>query len=199
MTGGILVQPFKNVAEIQHIERALSKVLDLSEQISLALSAVQTSAPDSGSGRRLRVGDPGSLGLADEDRTVLAYARQLYAFRRRRGTRLPTEMFGEPAWDMLLELFVMRMQGSRVRIKNACIAASVPATTALRWIGLLEEHGLIIRSDDTVDHRVRWIELTDQAFQTMYDLLLEQALNDRAAAAADEPGERARSSAGGRR
>lgn len=85
----------------------------------------------------------------------------LYRARRLRNKFLPAELFGEPAWDMLLDLFAARLQKRRISITSACIAAAVPTTTALRWIGLLEEHGLAEREASRADARVRWVHLTD--------------------------------------
>ncbi|MDP3549137.1 MAG: hypothetical protein Q8R81_01930 [Novosphingobium sp.] len=113
------------------------------------------------------------VSIAD-DESVLAFAKNLYAFRRRRNEFFSGLLFADPAWDILLELYIMRVANKPVRVKNACLASGVPATTALRWIGLLEEQGLLTRSADTSDQRVRWVSLTDHAFRTMHQLLSGQ-------------------------
>lgn len=86
-----------------------------------------------------------------DDEAVVAFAKNLFAFRRRRNEFFGGMLFADPAWDILLELYIMRVARKPVRVKNACIASGVPATTALRWIGLLQEQGLIERSADTMD------------------------------------------------
>lgn len=102
---------------------------------------------------------------------VLNFAQGVYAFRRKREKWLPEDLFAEPAWDMLLDLFVTRLQGSSVRVKSACIASGVPATTALRWLNILEQKGIISSSTDPVDHRVRWVWLEDDAFIRIYGMI----------------------------
>jgi len=114
------------------------------------------------------------LASFSDEQSVLAFAKSLYAFRRRRNEFFGGMLFADPAWDILLELYIMRVANKPVRVKNACLASGVPATTALRWIGLLQEQGLIERSADTTDHRVRWVSLTDHAFRTMHQLLSGQ-------------------------
>lgn len=109
---------------------------------------------------------------------VLSYATGIYAFRRKRAKWLPEDLFGEPAWDILLELFVMRLQGNPVRVKNVCIASGVPATTALGWINVLEGKGMISSSADACDHRVRWIWLEDVAFEMLFKMLADQIEHD---------------------
>src|SRR3546814_1843272 len=49
----------------------------------------------------------------------------------------------DPAWDMLLDLYLAAERNTRpVSISSLCIASAVPATTALRWIKTFrsEEH-----------------------------------------------------------
>ena len=42
---------------------------------------------------------------------ALTLARTLYAERRRRDRTFPVDIFGEPSWDILLDLFVAREKG----------------------------------------------------------------------------------------
>ena len=72
-------------------------------------------------------------------------------------------MFRDPAWDMLLELFVAHQGGRQVSVKSLCHASGVPATTALRHLSLLEKHGLITRDGDAQDNRRWFIHPTDKA------------------------------------
>lgn len=105
---------------------------------------------------------------------VLETAKNIYDLRRKRNSWLPSELFGEPAWDILLELFIMRLQKQPVRVKSACIASGVPATTALRWINTLEKMGMIVSTADAADHRVRWLHMQDDAFNAVFGLLAEE-------------------------
>jgi predicted transcriptional regulator len=72
-------------------------------------------------------------------------ARAMYNERRVRDHVAELALFGEPAWDILLDLFASEAEGKSVSISSACLAASVPMTTALRWVSRLEEEGLIER------------------------------------------------------
>lgn len=125
--------------------------------------------------------DEGVVVLADERRRggkdaawselntqlVLASAVDSYRHRRRRTKFIDPDLFGEPAWDMLLDLFAARLQNRSISVSSACIAASVPSTTALRWLGVLENAGLVERYDNDTDMRVTWVRLTKSATQTM--------------------------------
>jgi hypothetical protein len=94
--------------------------------------------------------------------------------RRMRSRFLPSELFGEGAWSMLLDLFICEQRGRMVSTTSVCIASDVPATTALRWLDLLESKGLIERSAANRDKRVRYVSLTDRARESLCALLNRQ-------------------------
>jgi predicted transcriptional regulator len=83
----------------------------------------------------------------------------MYNERRVRDHVADLALFGEPAWDILLDLFASEAEGKSVSISSACLAAAVPMTTALRWVSRLEEEGLIERSA-TGDRRRINVHLT---------------------------------------
>jgi DNA-binding MarR family transcriptional regulator len=98
-------------------------------------------------------------------------ARRLYRHRRRRSRYFDPRLFGEPAWDILLDLYIARTEARLVSTSSACIAASVPQTTALRCIMKLEDSGLVTRADAAGDERVRLVAISDGAFNHMTALL----------------------------
>lgn len=106
---------------------------------------------------------------------ALDVACRIYNFRRLRERlfqdKVPVDLFGEPAWDMLLDLYIAKHTGKRISVSSLCAAASVPATTAIRWINIMVDKGLVSRDDDRTDGRRVFIELTDQANCILRDLL----------------------------
>ena len=93
--------------------------------------------------------------------------KSLIEARRARDRYFDRDLFGEPAWDMLLELFACELAQLRVTTTNLCIAAAVPPTTALRWIGNLEQAELIARFDDPLDGRRVFVRLTEKGIGAM--------------------------------
>lgn len=74
-------------------------------------------------------------------------ARQAYDDRRRRDSIPGTAgLFGEPAWDLLLYLFIGARENRKVSLDEACKAAGIAASPALRWIAILEKQGLVVRA-----------------------------------------------------
>ena len=76
---------------------------------------------------------------------LIRMAHAVLAARRLRARHFSEQLFREPAWDMLLDLFIQEAKGRRSSIKSVCVAACVPPTTALRWVVWLENAGLILR------------------------------------------------------
>lgn len=88
--------------------------------------------------------------------------RQIIRQRRLRDEMFDGELFADPAWDMFLDLYAAKLDRSRVSVSSLCIAAAVPATTALRWIKTLTSSGHLNRRADTHDARRIFVELSDQ-------------------------------------
>lgn len=105
----------------------------------------------------------------------LAVAREIYAERRRRHKYLPADLFGEPTWDILLDLYIAAREDRRVPTTSACIGAHVPPTTALRWLRILEARGLVEREDDGRDGRRTFVCLTPSGLSAM-DACLASAI-----------------------
>jgi DNA-binding MarR family transcriptional regulator len=95
------------------------------------------------------------------------HIRMMLKLRRHRDRFFASELFADPAWDILLELYAAALGQFRVSVSNLCIAAAVPPTTALRWIKQLEEAGLIERRADPTDGRRQFVMLSDEALSSM--------------------------------
>ena len=93
--------------------------------------------------------------------------RRIIRQRHLRARFFDGDLFGDPAWDMLLDLTAARAEHTRVSVTSLCIASGVPPTTALRWIGQMTEAGLFQRVEDEADRRRAFVALTDKASDAM--------------------------------
>jgi DNA-binding MarR family transcriptional regulator len=109
----------------------------------------------------------------------LALVRQLMEQRRLRHKFLPDELFHEPAWDMLLALYVSCHEGNMINVKHLVSCTPVPATTAQRWIDHMAKLGLIARSVDMDDKRRIEVKLSDAGLQMIdqYLILISQPVS----------------------
>ncbi len=120
-----------------------------------------------------------SMGLMQRTVPTVSYAapgrrcpdprlvRRIIRQRQLRAKFFESELFADPAWDMLLDLTAARVEHTRVSVTSLCIASGVPPTTALRWITQMTEAGLLERVEDEADRRRAFIALTDAASDAM--------------------------------
>jgi DNA-binding MarR family transcriptional regulator len=92
---------------------------------------------------------------------------RLIRLRRSRASFFSEALFSEPAWEILLVLALAETRYHRLTVSKLCARVDAPATTALRWIKLMTEAGLLVRSDDATDKRRKYIRLSADAYARM--------------------------------
>lgn len=107
------------------------------------------------------------------DRTELARrAAALLKVRRARNDLLGAAFFGEPAWDMLLALYVAESNGTKTTVSGLA-GSECPHTTGLRWLQALEAEQLVKRAPSPTDKRMSFVALTPEAVEAIDRLLCE--------------------------
>lgn len=124
--------------------------------------------------RRLR-----RAGGGGEDETVVI-AKRMLMLRRLRDTVLGGEFFSDPAWDMLLDLYVQTRADAPVAVSSLCVAAGVPPTTGLRWIHKMVAAGVLVRSNDPADARRVFVSFGPEAEESMHVFLVRAVAEMRA-------------------
>lgn len=156
------------VRELSDDDRLM--ILRLTEQVGEIAGRIDRLAPSGGGGDG--ASEP-AIPLAREAPRRCAVAqlpdarlvRKILRQRQLRARFIEGDLFADPAWDMLLDLAAAQGEGKQVSVTSLCIAAAVPPTTALRWIGQMVDGGLFRRVLDDNDRRRAFIELTDKAVE----------------------------------
>ncbi|MGB3739594.1 MAG: MarR family transcriptional regulator [Pontixanthobacter sp.] len=154
-------------------------MLRLSEQVAEIAQRLERmdERGSSDGGGAFRFNSPG-LAYAGEDGDHLVRSgkpampdprlvRRIIRQRQMRAKFFDSDLFADPAWDILLDLTAARAEHLRVSVTSLCIAANVPPTTALRWITQMIDVGLLQRVEDDSDRRRAFIALTDRAAECM--------------------------------
>lgn len=102
-------------------------------------------------------------GPAADHETLVSRARIVFNARRLREHYFDGDIFGEPAWDILLLLFVADQSSGRLTASRLAEQIGTPLTTTARWLNDLEMKGLVARSDHPTDRRTIFIRLEDKA------------------------------------
>jgi DNA-binding MarR family transcriptional regulator len=105
-----------------------------------------------------------------DDGAALDRVHAILRARRLRDRFFDEDLFADPAWDILLELYAAHLKCCRTSVSSLCIGAAVPATTALRWIKALERRALIVRTADPADGRRVFVALSAIALTAMDSL-----------------------------
>ena len=150
----------RRAAELLEVTRAMIDLLPTQSQALDAHNGNDDAAPR---------GYDEILALSPETEEAIALSRSKRDLRKIMSAlklrKLQRRIFGEelvanPCWDILLDLYEKKMLDQPVAVSSLCIAASVPATTALRRIADLESHGLLRRIEDAKDARRVLMELS---------------------------------------
>mgnify|MGYP002129179971 FL=1 len=149
------------VQGLEALSWSLSEVLaklevDISSGVDAEISPVAPANPATESARSKR--PAGRVPLPDP-RLIRRIIRQ----RQSRARFFRADLFADPAWDMLLDLTAATAEHRRISVTSLCLASGVPPTTALRWIGQMEEAGLVERQEDSTDRRRAFVVLKDSA------------------------------------
>jgi hypothetical protein len=181
---GILSKPQATLNDVSteldnlRVKRIADEVSRLGRSLArLASGAVASGDHDPGGGDRFNAVrlDFAAEPLASAAAAAIdpAEVRMQIRLRRMRDAYFSGELFADPAWDMLLDLMAARLEGEKVAVSSLCIAAAVPATTALRWIKAMCDNGLFERHADPLDGRRIFIGLSSGAANAMTAYLNE--------------------------
>jgi len=121
-------------------------------------------APANGSGD-----DP--LFAPDDAEDLVRTAKRIIRLREARRKFLPEGYFEEPAYNILLDLYVATAEARVVYVNDACIASNTPTSTALRWISILVRDGFAVRFRDEKDARRTILEITPVGNRAISDML----------------------------
>ena len=122
--------------------------------------------------RSLDSGAPDAEVPDGEELKLEQRARRLLENRRKRVAIFGAQMFAEPAWDMLLLLFLSG-RGRRQTQSSLCELSGASRSTAMRWIEFLAGRGLVRREDHPTDKRHNFVSLTEKG-RHLLDLYLSE-------------------------
>ena len=144
-------------------DQSNARLRQLSDEVSrIAATLARLST---GPGQPTRIQEPPRG--ADAPAVSVDTVRAVIRARRLRSRFFDEELFADPAWDMLLDLLQAELAQLRVPVSSLCIAAAVPATTALRWLKTMTTQGIFVRRADPHDGRRVFVELAPEASLAM--------------------------------
>ena len=140
-------------------DRSSARLRQLSDEVGrIAATLARLSSGPAAAAR-----EPAPTAVGEVPEVSADAIRAVIRARRLRGRYFSEELFADPAWDMLLDLLQAEVAQLRVPVSSLCIAAAVPATTALRWLKTMTSQGIFVRRADPHDGRRIFVELSRDA------------------------------------
>jgi DNA-binding MarR family transcriptional regulator/FixJ family two-component response regulator len=182
----LLTLPLSPDAIISALERASAQIMskqdataqpDLTDSISLIQSSLSALMNKLGvqepilAKMELDVEATLSAENSIDPAMLKAIIKAIIKARRNRHKFFEGDLFSDPSWDILLELTAAHLNGRQESVTSLAIAASVPASTAIRKIRELADRNLIHRWTDPNDARRIFVALTEDAAKRMMAML----------------------------
>jgi len=99
---------------------------------------------------------------ATDRQSLISRARIVLNARRIRNRYFHPDLFGEPAWEILLAPYVAEESGARFTTGKLAEWIEAPLSTVVRWVRTLEEQSLVGRADHPTDRRIAFIRLLNK-------------------------------------
>ena len=106
--------------------------------------------------------DDAERAVAMHNGDLTDYARLTLMGRKQRDRYFDPMLFSNPAWDILLSLYIADGEGRPIGVIETCTAVPVPQGVALRWLGYLKQEEMVVETPDPARPRQTIIRLTDQ-------------------------------------
>ncbi len=149
----------------------LTKISSLSSELQ-RLSFLIDDKPDTPAAAP---GAAPSLPASSSDKCVSAdFIRALLRNEAKRRKLGGGVLFGDPAWEILLDLLLAKLENRTVSVSSACIASGAPTTTALRLINRLIDENILYRVQDERDGRRNFLGIHADIEQALIGYLTEQ-------------------------
>jgi len=152
----------------------LDKISNLSSELQrLAHLMDEPGRPPAPTSEPTTLPPPATSGAAGPEQ-LTAFIRDLLRKETKRREIGGGELFGDPAWAMLLDLLLAKIEGRRVSVSSACIASGAPMSTALRLVRRLVDEAVLCRLPDEQDRRRHFLAINPKFEGPLIDYLSEQ-------------------------
>jgi len=76
------------------------------------------------------------------------YACRILAGRKQRDRFFAPALFSNPAWDLLLHLYVATAEEGGMSVPDCCANSSTPKGVALRWLDYFQQEEMVVETTD---------------------------------------------------
>lgn len=122
-----------------------------------------------------------------DDSYLQQYVNRYIENRQLRLKIIADDLFFDPNWDILVDLYFSRLVNRNVHVTSAILSSNIPQTTGLRVLDILIERGWIYREKDPFDGRKTLLHLSDGAHSLIHGYFVRVSQSGVSAALARRP------------
>ena len=74
---------------------------------------------------------------------------------------LGSGLFSDSCWDMCLDIYICDLKDEKITISSIAHSSGIPMTTAMRYINVMTEEGLLEKSSNPSDNRMVFISTSE--------------------------------------
>ena len=80
-------------------------------------------------------------------------------------------LFADSCWNMCLDIFICGLKEERVTVSAIAHSSGIPMTTAMRYINVMVEQGLIEKTPNPADNRMVFVSVSPDCLTKIEGLL----------------------------
>jgi len=81
-------------------------------------------------------------------------------------------LFANSCWNMCLDVYICDLKDQRVTVSAIAHSSGIPMTTAMRYINLMVEQGLLTKTPNSEDNRMIFVSVSADCSEKIEQLLL---------------------------
>lgn len=80
-------------------------------------------------------------------------------------------LFADSCWNMCLDIYICGLKDEQVTVSAIAHSSGIPMTTAMRYINVMVEQGLLQKSSNPADHRMVFVAVSPECRSKIEKLL----------------------------
>ena len=81
-------------------------------------------------------------------------------------------LFANSCWNMCLDIYICDLKDQRVTVSAIAHSSGIPMTTAMRYINVMVEQGLLTKTPNAADNRMIFVSVSTDCSEKIEELLL---------------------------
>lgn len=112
--------------------------------------------------------NPTDSELAERAENLLKWSRVKAEY-----LNLGTGLFSDSCWDMCLDIYICDLKDEQITVSSVAHSSGIPMTTAMRYINVMSEEGLLEKTPNPSDNRMVFVSTTPSCKERVTNVLLK--------------------------